>query len=86
MQWTAHLLFLPPQPPRPIRAQLTLSLQVGRHMRCVAKYTVCSLYAAMMLNANFLHKFQLLVHSKAKLSFKDEHFWSLSYLFETAFG
>ena len=38
-----------------------------------------------MFSANLLHNFQLLVHSEAKLSLKDEHFWSLSHLFETAF-
>ena len=30
-----------------------------------------------MLNANFLRKFQLSVHSEAKLNSKDEYFWSL---------
>ena len=30
-----------------------------------------------ILNANFLHKFWRLVQSEAKLSFEDEHSWSL---------
>ena len=53
---------------------LTLSLPLGRHMRSVAKYTE---YCDRMLNANFLRKLQLLVHSEATLSSKDENFWSL---------
>ena len=71
-KWNSHL----------VRTQsltlfhLTLSLPLGCHMRYVAKHAATGCW-----NANFLHKFQLLVQSGAKLSSKDEHFWPLQHLF-----
>ena len=52
---------------------LTLSLSLGCHMRSVARHTMCSVFAVCVWvsNANFLHKFEPLVRSEAKLSSKD---------------
>ena len=64
---------------------LTLSLPLGRHNYDVfgkvnsVQFVCCYL----MLNANFLRKFQLWVHSEANLSSLSEHFWSRKDVKET---